>query len=239
MRSGPHQTTLLLPLHPTTMGSPTALSNSSLPGDEATDATYASYLPTDLPYNEDFQNEISRLLLNPDAQTDKGIRIIPETSDESPEEGVSVRAKDIVPASLPSISKDELPIPLSDPRRIYASKIPGVKLTHPGGYFEGGPGLDPKLDTFSQDYLGRNSDVRSATDLDAAKQRDIDVELEKARESAQKRLKAIEHNENIQKQIRALEAQHDMELKLQKRMAAEQKAKREAKEKKKGEKVGE
>ena len=221
------------------MGSPTALSNSSLPGDEPKDATYASYLPTDLPYNEDFQNEISRLLLNPDGQTDKGIRIIPETSDETPEEGISIRAKDILPASLPSISKDELPIPLSDPRRIYASKIPGVKLTHPGGYFEGGPGLDPKLDTFSQDYLGRNSDVRSATDLDAAKQRDIDVELEKARESAQKRLKAIEHNENIQKQIRALEAQHDMELKLQKRMAAEQKAKREAKEKKKGEKVGE
>jgi hypothetical protein len=220
------------------MGSPTALSNSP-PGDEATDSTYASYLPTDLPYNEDFQNEISRLLLNPDLQTSQGIRVIPDISDELPEKGVSVRAKDILPMSLPTIPKDELPLPLSDPRRIYASKIPGVKLTHPGGYFEGGPGLDPKLDTFSQDYLGRNSDVHSATDLDAAKQRDIDVELEKAKESAQKRLKAIEHNENILKQIRALEAQHDMELKLQKRMAAEQKAKREAKEKKKGEKVGE
>jgi hypothetical protein len=221
------------------MGSPTALSNSSPPGDKAAGSIYASYLPTDLPYNEDFQNEISRLLLNPDAQTDEGIRVIPDTSDELPAEGISVRAREIVPTSLPTISKDELPIPLSDPRRIYASKIPGVKLTHPGGYFEGGPGLDPRLDTFSQDYLGRNSDVRSATDLEAAKQRDIDVELEKAKESAQKRMKAIEHNENIQKQIRALEAQHDMELKLQKRMAAEQKAKREAKEKKKGEKVGE
>ena len=217
---------ILTTTYATTMGSPTALSNASLPGDETADSTYASYLPTDLPYNEDFQNEISRLLLNPDAQTNKGIRVIPETSDELPEEGISVRAKDILPSSLPSIPKDELPIPLSDPRRIYASKIPGVRLTHPGGYFEGGPGLDPKVDNFSQDYLGRNSDVRSATDLDAAKQRDIDMELEKARESAQKRLKAIEHNESIQKQIRALEAQHDMELKLQKRMAAEQKAKR-------------
>lgn len=221
------------------MGSPTVLSNSSPPGDKAADCTYASYLPTELVYSEEFQNDISRVLLNPDAQANEGIRVIPDSSEETPEEGASVRAREILPSSLPRIARDELPIPLSDPRRIYASKIPGVKLTHPGGYFEGGPGLDPKLDTFSQDYLSRNSDVRSAVDLDAATQRDIDAELEKARETAQKRLKAIEHNENIQKQIRALEAQHDMELKLQKRMAAEQKAKREAKERKKSEKEGE
>ena len=219
-----------------TMGSPIATARSSPPNE---DDTYASYLPTELPYNEQFQNDISRILADADAQTDNGIRVIPDGSDEAPEEGVSIRAKDISPTSLPRIQKDELPLPLSDPRRIYAGPVPGIKLTHPGGYVEGGPGLNPTLDTFNQDYLGRNSDIRTVADLESAKQRDIDTELEKAREIAQKRLKALDHNENIHKQIRALEAQHDMELKLQKRMAAEQKAKREAKEKKKEEKAGE
>lgn len=217
-----------------------AAETSSLPTEEtAPDYQYVSYLPSEIAYNEQYQNDISRIIVNPDAQTDNGIRVIPAGSDEVPKEGVSVREADILPSSLPRILKDELPLPLSDPRRIYASLVPGVKLTHPNGYYEGGPGMDPKRDTFAKDYLSHNSDIRSGADLETAKNRDIAAELENAKLAAQKRLKAIEHNENIRKQIQALEAQHDMELKLQKRMAAEQKAKREAKEKKKGDKAGE
>jgi hypothetical protein len=220
------------------MASPT-VATSPPPTDEATNQQYASYQPSDIAYNVDFQNEMARIMASEDAQTDNGIRVIRKDSSEVPKDGISIREQDILPSSLPKISKDGLPLPLSDPRRIYASLVPGVKLTHPGGYYEGGPGPDPKADTFAKDYLSRNSDIRTAADLEAAKQRDIAAALEEAKQNAQRRVAAIEHNENIQKKIRALEAQHDMELKLQKRMAAEQKAKREAKEKKKEEKAGE
>jgi hypothetical protein len=207
--------------------------------DEAADSQYASYLPSEIAYSAEFQNEISRIIASEDAQTDNGIRVIPRSSSEVPKDGISIREQEIPPSSLPRMSKDELPLPLSDPRRIYASQFPGVKLTHPNGYYEGGPGRDPKADTFAKDYLSRNSDIRTAADLEAAKKRDMAAAVEEAKQAAQRRLAAIEHNENIHKKIRALEAQHDMELKLQKRMAAEQKAKREAKEKKKEEKAGE
>jgi hypothetical protein len=220
------------------MASPT-VTTSPPATDEATNHQFASYPPSEIPYNAEYQTEISRIMASEDAQTDIGIRVIPTSSSEIPKDGISIREQDILPSSLPKISKDELPLPLSDPRRIYASLVPGVKLTHPNGYYEGGPGLDPKADTFAKDYLSRNSDIRTAADLEAAKQRDIAASLEEAKQSAQRRLAAIEHNENTHKKIRALEAQHDMELKLQKRMAAEQKAKREAKEKKKEEKAGE
>jgi hypothetical protein len=44
-------------------------------------------------------------------------------------------------STLPSIPTPSLPLPLSDHRRTYASAIPGIKLTHPGGWIEGGSSI--------------------------------------------------------------------------------------------------
>ena len=220
------------------MVSPTAAVGPSPSANEPSDGTYASYVPHDLKYSTDFEDSLVQALLDPEAKTDIGIRVIPDDSDEAPEEGVSIRARDILLPSLPNISEDELPLPLSDPRRVFASAIPGIKLTHPGGYLEGGPGLDPELDTFPDDFLNHNTDIGTAAALNTAIQSDIETHIETLKERLRARQKAKEKNEQIEKELRALVDQHNMELKIQRRMAEEQKAKRAAKEKKKREKAG-
>jgi hypothetical protein len=219
------------------MESPTAAPISPST-DEAAQFTYANYEADDIKPTAQFMDDVSRILHDFSAKSDMGIRVIPRRSNELPKEGISICEKDILSSSLPRITKDELPIPLSDPRRIFSSGTPGIKLTHPFGYVVGGPGLDPKLDTFAKDYLSRNSDIRTAADLEAAKARDIAAGIEKAKKAAEERQGAKEHNEKVHKKTRAHEDQHSMEMKLHKVMAAEQKAKREAKEKRKAEKAG-
>jgi hypothetical protein len=230
-RSSVHNTHIM-------MVSPTVAVGPSPSANEPTDGIYASYVPHDLKYNTDFEDSLVQALLDPEAKTDIGIRVIPEDSDEAPEEGVSIRARDILLPSLPNISEDELPLPLSDPRRVFASAIPGIKLTHPGGYLEGGPGLDPELDTFPDDFLNHNTDIGTAAALNTAIQSDIEAQIETLKERLRARQKAKEKNEQIEKELRALVDQHNMELKIQRRMAEEQKAKRAAKEKKKRERAG-
>jgi hypothetical protein len=208
------------------MESPTAAPISPST-DEAAQFTYANYEAEDIKPTAQFMDDVSRILHDFSAKSDMGIRVIPRRSNELPKEGISICEKDILSSSLPRITKDELPIPLSDPRRIFSSGTPGIKLTHPFGYVVGGPGLDPKLDTFA-----------TAADLEAAKARDIAAGIEKAKKAAEERQGAKEHNEKVHKKTRAHEDQHSMEMKLHKVMAAEQKAKREAKEKRKAEKAG-
>lgn len=221
------------------MVSPTAAVTRSPGSDEPADGTYASYVPHDLKYSTDFEDSLVQTLLDPAANADDtGIRIIPDDSDEKPKDGVSIRATDVDISTLPHIPEDELPLPLSDPRRIFASAIPGIKLTHPGGYLEGGPGLDPELDTFPDDFLNHNTDIGNAAALSTAIQSDIETQVETLKGRMRARQKAKEKNEQIEKELRALVDQHSMELKIQRRMAEEQKAKREAKEKKRRERAG-
>jgi hypothetical protein len=226
-RSSVHNTHIM-------MVSPTVAVGPSPSANEPTDGIYASYVPHDLKYNTDFEDSLVQALLDPEAKTDIGIRVIPE----APEEGVSIRARDILLPSLPNVSEDELPLPLSDPRRVFASAIPGIKLTHPGGYLEGGPGLNPELDTFPDDFLNHNTDIGTVAALNTAIQSDIEAQIETLKERLRARQKAKEKNEQIEKELRALVDQHNMELKIQRRMAEEQKAKRAAKEKKKRERAG-
>lgn len=220
------------------MVSPKATAGSNSPKKESISGFYASYVPHDLKYNTDFEDSLVQALLDPNAKNDVGLRVIPDDSDEAPEEGASIRARNIVLSDLPSISEGELPLPLNDPRRVFASAIPGIKLTHPGGYLEGGPGLDPDLDTFPDDFLNHKASVGTATALRAAIQNDIDEQVEALKERLRARQKAKEKNEQIEKELRALVDQHNMELKIQRRMADEQRAKREAKEKKRKERAG-
>lgn len=197
----------------------------------------ASYVPYDLKYSADFEDSLMSLILDHGAKPD-GIRIISEDSDEAPVDGVSVRASDIPPHSLPTFSEDELPLPLAHPRRVFASPIPGLKLTHPGGYLEGGPGLDPDMDTFPDDFLSNNPNVASAEDLRAAVDRDIASSLHLLKERLRARRRAIEKNEQTERHIRSLVDQHSMELKIQRRMVEEQKAKKEAKLRRRSEREG-
>jgi len=220
------------------MVSPSIPGGPTPPSDDQINGVYATYVPHDLKYNGDFEDSLIHAVLDSDGTANQGVRVIPDDSDEQPQDGVSVRASDISLASLPVITEDDLPLPLNDPRRIFASPVPGIKLTHPGGYLEGGPGLDPDMDTFPEDFFSRNSDVNNMAELRRAVQTEVDEKVEELKERLRARQKAKEKNEQIEKELRALVDQHYMELKIQRRMADEQRAKREAKEKRQKAKEG-
>ncbi|KAI5370723.1 hypothetical protein Slin15195_G015960 [Septoria linicola] len=209
----------------------------SPPQENKSSSGYASYVPHDLKYDAAFEDAVMRIALAPPAASD-GIRIIPEDSPEQPVEGTSIRSQDIAPQSLPEIAETDLPLPLDDARRIYASAIPGVKLTHPGGYLEGGPGLDPDMDTFPEDFLNNRSHVRTSADLRAAVDKEVEENMLDLRERMRKREQAIKENEEVEKKLQELVLQHAMELKVHKKLADDRRAKKEAKERRRAGREG-
>ncbi|KAK5122346.1 hypothetical protein LTR85_004257 [Meristemomyces frigidus] len=207
------------------------------PQEEQPNGAYASYVPHDLKYSADFEDSLVKAVLDPNARQD-GIRIIASDSDEQPVNGVSVRARDVSLQSLPTISENELPLPLNDPRRIFTSPAAGVKLTHPGGYLEGGPGLDPDMDTFPDDFLSRYEHATSPEELRKAIRQEIDSSVELLKERLRARQRAKERNEQIEKELKTLMDQHGMELKIHTRMAEENQRKKVAKERRRREREG-
>ncbi|KAK4636058.1 hypothetical protein CLAFUW4_00856 [Fulvia fulva] len=199
------------------------------PQEEQPSGAYAAYVPHDLEYSAEFEDEVMRVVLDP-PPSDHAIRIIPDDSNEVAVEGVSVKASAISLQSLPAIAEDELPLPLNDPRRIFASHVPGVRLTHPGGYLEGGPGLDPDMDTFPEDFLANNASATNATSPRAAVRKDIDVAKEVLHDRMRKRQDAINHNERIERELKKMQEEHAMEMNVHRKMAEARRAKKEAKE---------
>jgi hypothetical protein len=211
------------------------------PQEEQPNSAYAVYVPHDLKYDGDFEDAVMDVVLasaSPPQQLPRdGIRVIPDDSSEEPVQGVSVRAQDISLQSLPVIREEELPLPLDDRRRIFASPVPGIRLTHPGGYLEGGPGLDPEMDTFPEDFLQNNAYtcISSISNLRAAVGKEIDASLELLRQRVQARRDAKERNERIEMDLKKMAEEHAMELKVNKKLNDERRAKKEAKERRRAE----
>ncbi|KAF2209316.1 hypothetical protein CERZMDRAFT_87019 [Cercospora zeae-maydis SCOH1-5] len=202
--------------------------------EEQQSGKYASYVPHELSYSAEFEDALMSVVLNPPASRD-GIRVISEDSTEQPMEGVSVRMKDVALESLPIIAETDLPLALDDPRRIYASPVPGVKLTHPGGYLEGGPGLDPDMDTFPEDFFNHHPHARTNDRFAAIVDQKIEEHLVELQDRMRKREQAIKENGEVEKKLQELVLQHAMELKVHKKLAEDRRAKREAKEKRRAE----
>lgn len=197
----------------------------SEPDDES---TYASRLPHEIPYDGDFQDSVQAVITNP-PKTDPALRIIPNGSDEAPKQGTSIRESAIDRATLPQIAFSELPLPLSDSRRIYASPVPGINLTHPGGYLEGGPGIAPADDEFARHFIAENN-IRTAEELEAAVQREISANVELLRQRMWNRAEAKERNKRIGKEIATLTDQMDLETKVLNKAREKAREKRERKE---------
>lgn len=215
----------------------TATGAPTPPQEEQPQGAYASYVSHDLPYNAHFDDSLIQVVLGATPPQD-GIRVIPEDSNEQPVDGVSVRADAVSWQSLPTINEDELPLPLDDPRRIFASPIAGIKLTHPGGYLEGGPGLDPDMDTFPEDFFSNNPSVNSSERLRVAVEQEIDASMELLKDRLLARKRAIEKNEQIEKQLKDMSDEHSLELKILGKMAEDRRIKKEAKEKRRMEREG-
>ncbi|KAK3726060.1 hypothetical protein LTR37_000208 [Vermiconidia calcicola] len=206
------------------------------PHDDEPTGIYVHYIPHDMKYSAEFEDSLIQVVLDSPDKQDNGIKVILEDSDECPVDGASVRAQDISPESLPTLTESDLPLPLDDARRKFASPIAGVNLTHPNGYLEGGPGLEPSMDTFPDDFLSNNPNITNSDQLQKAVKKEIDASIEALKERMEARQKAKDRNEQITKEIKMLTDQHDMELRLQQRMQEEQRKKKEAREKRRNEK---
>lgn len=205
-----------------TQGPRTPKSNS----DE--DGVYGSWLPRDIPYDAAFEDSVLQVLSKSPSNA-KPIRLIPTDSTEQPRAGVSVRLEDIDMSSLPQISLSDLPLPLSDPRRKYESPIPGIFLTHPYGFLEGGPGISPDDDEFARHFVSDNR-IRDADSLSEVVQQQIKENVQLARDRMRAREEAVEHNRRIEREIATLTDQMDLETKVLNKAREKAKERRERKE---------
>lgn len=190
----------------------------------------ATWLPAHIPYNESYENALQHAILNPPTGRN-GLVILPDDSPSQPEPGISVRARDIQPNHLPDIDFHQLPLPLDDTRRIYASPLPGIRLTHPVGYLEGGPGPSSDQDAFVRDFISQHNITTRAQLLEVRAQ-EIEKNLDLTKERMRARHHALQHNARIEKEIKTLTDQREMELKIETRMRNEAMARRERREKK-------
>ncbi|PNS20068.1 Sphingomyelinase C 2 [Sphaceloma murrayae] len=179
-------------------------------------AHHASYLPRDIPYSAPFEDSIADLL---NSTTSTATRPIAERPASS--------------SSYPVLDLDALPLAISDPRRTFPSPVPGLRLTHPSGYLEGGPGLSPSEDEFAAHFVSEHG-IRDVQTLEQVKSQEIQRHIETARERARKRREAKEKNEGIDAEIRAMEEQLKLEMRVLGKARERALEKRETREKRKG-----
>ncbi|GAB7346430.1 hypothetical protein MBLNU457_5127t1 [Dothideomycetes sp. NU457] len=199
------------------------------------DGNYASWLPRDISYNVTFENSVCDILTSSDpSQKPTGLRILADDATEQSIPGVALRMRDIDTSTLPIIPLESLPLDLSDPRRKYASPIPGINLTHPFGYLEGGPGIAPSDDEFARHFIHEHK-IRGPEALKRTVEQELEANMELARERMRARKEAREKNERIEREIKSLGEQIEMEIKVLNK--AREKA-RERREKRERRKVG-
>lgn len=220
----PHVAMIATPPNEPTTSSTTNTSNDDPSKHSPNNSrTHASYLPRDIPYNETYENSIHNLLTNP-------------SPPPSHHHGLPVDSN-IDPSTLPTIHFPQLPLPLDDPLRIYPSPIPGLRLTHPHGYLEGGPGVSgPDNSSFAQDFIAHFR-ITDGTALREIKEREIAHYVDEARERMRERGEALAHNARVEKEIRTLMDQREMELKIETKMrvqASERRERREGKRRRRG-----
>ena len=202
------------------------------------DSHYANYVPHDLKYSPTFEDSLLDLVVRgPSPNSKPGLRVLPLDSTEEPEPGVSIRGSDVSFESLPTIAEEELPLAIDDARRVFESPIAGLKLTHPNGYLEGGPGLDPNLDTFTDDFLSNHAPhtnhntntVNDTTLLRAAVTAEIASSISLLEQRLRDREEGKRKNEDIEKKLRELRQEHDMELRVHNKMAEDIQRRKDAK----------
>lgn len=202
-----------MPEIPITPGSPNRSANEDTPMDDAPPINSAPTRPTaEVPYNREFEDSVMRVILDPPATND------------------GVESRGPLPAFLlgrDTVPHEELPLPLDDARRQYKSIIPGIKLTHPTGAYEGGnPDPTEEDKAWTRLWVERNN-IKTIDDLERAKAVAYQEELDEMRRRAQARKEAIDEREKIEKELKALNDQREVELKAQRSIIEKAKAKKE------------
>lgn len=91
------------------------------------------------------------------------------------------------------------------------------------------------MDTFPDDFLSARPGVKNSGQLQKALERELEVAREALKERLRARERARLENEAVEKELRTLKDQHEMELKIHNRMQEEVAKKKEAREKRRRE----
>ncbi|KAI4724205.1 hypothetical protein E4T49_08070 [Aureobasidium sp. EXF-10728] len=190
---------------------------------------HATYQPHQIPYSAHYEDSLYHILEYPPRSRD-GISIIPNDSLEQPKQGISVRLRDVDYKSLPQVTLQQLPLSVHDPRRIFASPVAGIRLTHPGGYLEGGPGAGAEEQrNWAREFVEREG-VLDEEGLGAVVQRHMQQNMSLAKERMRARNDALQQNARIEREIKTLMDQREMEVKIETRMKEDARKRRENRE---------
>jgi hypothetical protein len=154
-----------------------------------------------------------RVILNPPVPD--GIVVVNEGED-APPNAESVHISSIDLNKLPNFPASALPLPLNHPARVYRSMIPGIRLTHPGGDFEGGAGSSSTASDradFARE-LAEDGHIKNAAQFWRVVQQEKRETLKELEEKMTARQEAIKHNEKLESQLDALKEQRDLEVRL-------------------------
>jgi hypothetical protein len=181
------------------------MSNGPLtPGEDAEPTAPAiDYSPASVPYSESFENALMNAILYPSS-----------TPHPHP-----------LPTP-PMINPTTLPVPLTSPLRTHTSPIPGILLTHPHGYYTGGPGPTPHTVTeFASRFIDDHG-IQDAGQLERVVEGKVGELLERVRSRMGMREDAVRRNEEVRRAIVRLDMERESERRVQEKMLRERREKR-------------
>src|SRR5690606_15928262 len=127
----------------------------------------------------------------------------------------------------PSVARHELPLPLSDPRRTHTlAAFPHIKLTHPSGWVEGGPGPTEEAKLAFVSALVSRRRIRNEDGLRRALEEDKAAQVLRLWDRTKERQRAKEQNARVRRELDTLVAQREMEVRLEQRIRDEAKKRR-------------
>lgn len=194
-----------------------------------------------IPYSVDFTYALMRLLDDPSSNSTKpGITVVnkPSASVALPaESSVVTRLDSIDNAKLPQLQASDLPIALNDSRRVFAGPLPGINLTHPGGWIEGGagpyapqrsePGITAQVHDPNEDdddvrlhvqHLIMQHNLRTPAQVQKYLKQEVQKQVEQLKSRMEERKSALDTNERLDREIQQLESQRAIERKVEDRL---------------------
>lgn len=119
-----------------------------------------------------------------------------------------------------------MPVGLGDGRRVFVGAVPGVLLTHPGGWVEGGSGPvelsaastgigNGGMEAFARGFVERHRDVKSREEVREAVGEEAAQRVEELRQRMREREEAGRRNEEVGRRIAALVAEREVERRVE------------------------
>lgn len=175
------------------------------PEEESTPAPAPAVEPwqvPDIPYSESFENDVMNTVLNPKSNTRQPV--YPPNPDAPPA----------------VISPAEIPLPLHDYRRTYPSSIPGILLPHPTSTFHGVAGpSEEQLLALAQELVEKHGIRNEAQFKHWLNEKEAQQRTE-LKERMRRRQEAVRINEDVEREVRTLDTQRDIERKVMRSRAS-------------------